>query len=120
MKTILIVEDNKFMSEFLKKLLIKDFKIKIENSVEQANFFLHGNIYPDLIILDYLLNEVTCLDLLNTIKTNKFYEKIPVLVLSVGQKSDVRIACLKAGAKDVLAKPFNPIELKLRVQNLIN
>ena len=120
MKTILIIEDNKVMSEFLKKLLIKDFKIKIENSAEQANLFLLNNSCPDLIILDYLLNEVTCLDLLDNIKTNKFYEKIPVIVLSVDKKSDVRVACLKAGANDVLAKPFNPIELKLRVQNLIN
>ena len=119
-KSILIIDDNSMMREFLKNLLSKIYDIHICANINEAYNLLSKTVSIDLILLDYLLGEDNCLPFLKLIRVSEFYKSTPVFILSGKQSSEIRIECLRLGAKDFLTKPFNPNELKLRIQNLIN
>ena len=120
MNSVLVVDDNSMMCEFLKNLLSKDYEVTTCSSANEALEVIEGDNPPHLILLDYLLDMGNCINFLQYLSTSEFYKHIPVLILSGKQKSEIRINCLEAGAKDFLTKPFNPIELQLRIKNLIN
>jgi DNA-binding response OmpR family regulator len=53
------------------------------------------------------------------IKQNEFLKNIPVIFLSGEDNSNTRISLLEAGADDFILKPFNPLELKLRIKKAL-
>ncbi len=119
-QTILIIEDNPYISMLLKQLFSNDYHIQLEeNGYDALEFLEEGNI-PDLIISDLTMPKMDGHDFLKIIKTSSFFNEIPLLVLSGENKSQNRIDCLKNGADDYMIKPFNPEELELRVAKLFN
>ncbi|MFY0606793.1 MAG: response regulator [Cyclobacteriaceae bacterium] len=120
MKTIVIVDDNQMMLEFLKQLLSKHYNVKTFENGVQAMSHIVSQEQPDAILLDYEMEGMNGHEVLETIKSSGFLKDIPVILLSGKQKSETRISCLKSGAKDFISKPFNPVELQLRIQNALN
>ena len=119
-QTIYIAEDNRMMREFLLNLLSSDYELFVFDSVQKVQQALATGLIPDLILLDYSLNGGTGHDLLSSIRTDQELNHIPVIFLSGEQKSDIKIQCLADGADDFINKPFNPVELKLRLSKLLN
>lgn len=115
---ILIVDDDDRIRKLLKKFLEKNnFLVSTAHSVEDAKRYLHYFIF-DLMILDVMLPGVTGLDFAEHIKTRED-TNIPIIMLTaLGEVKD-RIKGLQTGADDYLTKPFDPTELLLRAQNLI-
>jgi two-component system, OmpR family, phosphate regulon response regulator PhoB len=70
---------------------------------------------PDLIVLDLMLPEMSGLEVLQELRRREETQHIPVLLLTARREEEDRIAGLKLGADDYLAKPFSPQELVLRV-----
>lgn len=116
---ILVVEDNSMMRTFLSHLLGKKYRVEVVESAEEALVWLDDRNYPDLIISDYELEGKSGFELLERLQTSGFYQKIPFVILSGQGKSENRIKCLEAGAADFVVKPFNPVELELRISRLI-
>ena len=73
---------------------------------------------PDLIITDILMPYTSGLELISIVKSTA-NKNIPVIVLSgLGQEETV-LEAFQLGADDFLTKPFNPVELSLRVKRLL-
>jgi DNA-binding response OmpR family regulator len=53
------------------------------------------------------------------LKHNELFKDIPVMILSGEDSTTERIKLLEAGAIDYLLKPFNPLELKIRIKKII-
>ena len=53
------------------------------------------------------------------LKQDELFRQIPVIMLSSEDSTSERIRLLESGADDYIVKPFNPMELKLRVKKLI-
>lgn len=119
-KILYIVEDNRMMREFLLKLFSSDYELQLFDTGQKILQALDAGLIPDLIMLDYMLEESNGYDLLSEIRTNYELDHIPVLFLSGERKSGVKIKCLQDGADDFINKPFNPIELKLRVSKALS
>ena len=58
--------------------------------------------------------------LLKNIKSSAYLSTIPIMMLSGLELSSERIKCFELGADEYLIKPFNPKELVIRVENLLN
>lgn len=72
--------------------------------------------YPDLILLDWHMPEMTGIQAIKILKTNPETRNIPILLIT-GDPSEENIAKgFKAGAKDYITKPFNELELISRVR----
>ncbi|KFF03447.1 two-component regulator propeller domain-containing protein [Flavobacterium reichenbachii] len=118
-QTILIVEDHKVLRTFMKNLLKQDYNIiEAENgktALEKALKHL-----PNLIISDVIMPEMVGTELCSKIKENLKTSHIPVILLTSRTSLVYKFEGLESGADDYISKPFNLIEFKLRVKNLLN
>lgn len=103
-KSILIVEDDEFFRELLrKKFLASGFSI-IEATNGEEGIDMAKQKKPDLIILDLLLPNIDGFEVLSKVKANPDTSSIPVIIVSnLGQQEDVERG-LKLGAADYLIK----------------
>ncbi len=77
------------------------------------------NQLPEVIVTDINMPEMDGYELLTQIRADKRLKDIPVLILSSIDDSQQRVTLLEMGANDFLTKPFNPEELKLRLEKLL-
>ena len=90
--TILLVEDDPFLSSVLRMKLEKEsFKvIRAADGDEALNFLIEQGVKPDLILLDLILPKKNGFEVLETIRQDPLLEKLPVIIISnLGQPSDI-------------------------------
>ncbi len=117
-KTILVVEDEKSLSDALKlNLELEGYEVTVAEDGKQAIDRFKSE-YFDCIILDIMLPEMDGLMVSETIRLHN--GKVPILFLSAKSAGSDRVAGLKKGGDDYMTKPFNLEELLLRVSNLID
>lgn len=117
MKTrLLLIDDCEMMQRFIKPVLESEFEVITVSTGMEAILYLRNENFPDIILLDFNLPEMTGLEVLTAIRENDKWAGIPVVMLSGVKDSEKRWQCLEVGANDFLAKPFHPRELNLRVK----
>lgn len=117
--TILIVEDHKVLRNFMKNLLKKDYNIIVADNGKTALEKALQHV-PNLIISDVIMPEMVGTELCSRIKENLKTSHIPVILLTSRSSLVYKFEGLESGADDYISKPFNLIEFKLRVKNLLN
>ncbi|MEO8534831.1 MAG: two-component regulator propeller domain-containing protein [Flavobacterium sp.] len=118
-QTILIVEDHKVLRNFMKNLLKKDYNIIVADNGKTALEKALQQV-PNLIISDVIMPEMVGTELCSRIKENLKTSHIPVILLTSRSSLVYKFEGLESGADDYISKPFNLIEFKLRVKNLLN
>ena len=110
---ILIVEDDKYIINFISMSLKKeDYDYVIAKTCGEANALFYAN-RPDMIILDLGLPDG---DGIEIIKNVREISKIPIIVVSARQEEEEKIQALDLGADDYVTKPFYMGELLARVR----
>ncbi|MDW5290229.1 two-component regulator propeller domain-containing protein [Formosa sp. PL04] len=115
----LVVENNQDIRQFVKSLLVDDFKvIEAENGFEGIEKAF--KTIPDIIISDVMMPVKNGLELCEILKQDEKTSHIPIILLTgkIGEINE--LAGLKMGADDYITKPFNPKTLKVKVNNIIN
>ena len=113
---ILVVDDDEGIRTLVKKYLNENnYLVTTANSAEDA-FEKIQIIKFDLIILDIMMPGKSGLEF---IKENQKKLDTPVILLTAKGEADERVEGLEVGADDYLPKPFEPKELILRIQNII-
>lgn len=112
MKTILIIEDDIWISQSL-KLYLKNSNYKVETH-DEWNQAINKikRINPDLIIIDINL---PWKDWLEITKELREFSKIPVIMLTARRKESDKVLWIELWADDYIEKPFSPRELLARV-----
>ncbi len=114
---ILIVEDNKILSENIKKYL------NLENIESKQLFEWKNVIYElqqdsyDLIIMDLWLWDSNWIDIIKKVRNNS--NNIPILILTARDAIKDKISWFNSGADDYLIKPFIYEELLIRINALV-
>ncbi|MGS4344161.1 response regulator transcription factor [Myroides odoratus] len=113
---ILLVEDDKRISEFIVKgLEEKGIHVQLASSGEEARkLILQGDW--DLILMDIMLPDIDGIQLTKMIRFKKDYT--PILMLSALSDTTDKIDALDGGADDYLTKPFHFSELLSRINAL--
>ena len=118
-KKILILDDKESIAKVVSIYLGKEYDIVwFENPVKGIAWLQQGEL-PDLIISDIRMPEMSGDEFLFYVKSNEMFKSIPVIILSSEDSTSERIRLLEEGADDYIVKPFNPLELKVRVQKLL-
>ena len=113
---ILVVDDDDGIRDLVKKYLNeKNFLITTSNSAEDAKEKI-SVIKFDLIILDIMMPGQSGLDF---ISENKKKINTPIILLTAKGEAEERVVGLETGADDYLPKPFEPKELVLRINNIL-
>lgn len=111
-RTILVVEDEKKISDIVRVYLEKDgFRTVVADTGEKAIKSLKEHF--DLIILDLLLPDMQGEELCNLIRKSS---DVPIIMLTAKSGEEDRIRGLGIGADDYVVKPFSPRELVARVK----
>ena len=119
-KTILIVEDDKFLRELITQKLIKEGYETSEAIDGEEGIKKIKEEKPNLVLLDLILPGIDGFEVLSKMKEDLALAQIPVIILSnLGQKEDVERG-LKLGAVDYLIKAhFTPGEIIEKIKNVL-
>lgn len=116
--SILIVDDQQPNVMLLEQLLAEAGYTNVSatmNPVEVAA--LHRKNAYDLILLDLQMPEMDGFAVMEVLKTNENDSYLPVIVLTAQPGHKLR--ALQAGAKDFISKPFDLVEVKTRIHNML-
>lgn len=117
--SILVVEDEDEIREYIKNELLSDYKIsEAKNGKEALDFILKEK--PDLIVSDVMMPEMDGILLSKKVKENININHIPIILLTAKVQPEDKIEGLEIGADAYLTKPFNTDILKQTINNLIS
>ena len=116
--TILIIDDNVDILEFLSDVLGSSYKLHLAGNGEAAQRILDHHII-DLIISDIMMPGIDGFELCRLVKSNVEYCHIPVVLLTAKNTYKAHIESLEVGADVYIQKPFSPELLQLQIANLL-
>ena len=116
---IMLVDDRPEIAKVISMYLKGSYDTVFFESVIEAMAYLQKGNLPNLIITDINMPEVSGTEFLRQLKSSSLFEEIPVFVLSSIENSEEQIRLLELGAADFILKPFNPVELKVRIAKWI-
>lgn len=115
--SILVVDDEVSMREFLGVLLSKEgYKISDARNGKQALKMIQKNEY-DLVLTDIRLGDITGLEVLKEAKKNN--SETIVIMISAYSTTEIAVEAMNAGAYDFVPKPFDNNELKQTIQRAL-
>ncbi|MCB9081764.1 MAG: response regulator [Lewinellaceae bacterium] len=125
--TLLLVEDNPDMQEYLKVILESRYQlVTAENGRAALDYLMPDPTQPDfispcdLIISDLMMPVMDGFQLLNQLKAAKSTQLIPVIMLTARADAADKLKALRIGVDDYLLKPFAEEELLVRIANLLH
>ena len=117
-KTILIVEDNFELQNFLQDLLLEEYNVILAENGREGSYLAKNNL-PDLIISDVMMPEMDGIEMCEVLSKDNLTKHIPVILLTAKNSTQAKITGLKTGAIEYINKPFNSNELLLKINNII-
>lgn len=119
--TILIADDKEVNRECLTRLLEDDYNIlQASDGYEALEILDKEKEKISAVVLDIIMPGLDGYGVLNEMAYRKMLPKIPVIVTSVDGDEQSELKALSLGASDFLGKPYNPIIVKKRLQNIIH
>lgn len=119
-KKVLIVDDKPTIAKVIQVHISETFDCTyFEDPIEAIAWLQEGNV-PDLIISDIYMPKMSGVDFLAYIKKNDLFKSIPFVILSSEDSTSQKIELLEKGADDYISKPFNPMELKVRLKKIVS
>lgn len=116
---VLIVEDEEALVTLLQYNFEKEnYRVSLARNGPEA-LLLIDEMLPDLIILDWMLPEISGLELCRQLRSRTKTRNLPIIMLTArGEEAD-RIRGLDTGADDYITKPFSMTELLSRVRAVL-
>jgi len=116
---IFVVEDEKPIQELLQYNLEKEgFKVSSSANGEEALETIKEKI-PDLILLDWMLPDLSGIKICQYLKQDKTVKDIPVIMLTAKGEEEDKIKGFNIGVEDYMTKPFSFPELLVRIKSLL-
>ena len=112
---ILVVDDNAANRDLLLRRLQRQGHRVVEAESGAAALALSRTQQFDLVLLDLMMPGMSGFEVLQRLKASEEGRHIPVIMISALDEIDSTVRCIEAGAEDYLAKPFNPVLLRARI-----
>lgn len=115
---ILIVDDQKANIDLLEQMLDEEGYQHVSSTMDPFSVYAwHLANQYDLILLDLKMPGMDGFQVMKELKKNESECYLPILVITV--QTDSKLEALKAGAKDFISKPFDLMEAKVRIYNML-
>lgn len=118
-KKIILVDDKITIAKIIVAYLSEEYDFEYYDNPIPCLERLEKDDLPDLIISDILMPNMRGDMFLYKIKSAERLAHIPVIMLSSEDSSSERVRLLQNGADDYIVKPFNPLELKIRINRIL-
>ena len=118
-RKVLIVEDEAAIREMLAFNLARaGYEVLAAATGIEARTAMVDR-YPDVVLMDWMLPDISGLELTRQLKRDPDTREIPVIMLTARAQEDDRVAGLEGGADDYITKPFSPRELLARIKAVL-
>ena len=115
---ILLIEDDEKIHKLVREALPED-EFELRMALEtRAGLHEVLRFSPDLILLDYILPEISGMDAIRELKSHQLSKNIPVVVISSGGNQNVIESFYQLGAIDFINKPLIPRILREKIRSL--
>lgn len=115
---LLVIEDNRDIAAYIGAQFADRYAVAYATNgmdgLEKAQ-----ELVPDLIITDLMMPGMDGLEVCRQVRANDIINHIPIIVVTAKITDEERIKGIEAGADAYLTKPFNPDELRTRVEKLL-
>lgn len=117
--TVLVVEDNISMNNFICSLLQNDYNVisAVDGEEGLAKIMKEK---PACVVCDIMMPKVSGDQLVAQVRKNVELNSMPILILTAKIDSKIKVDLLRVGAQDCIAKPFESEDLLARVRNLVS
>lgn len=121
MLSALIVDDSETTRSFIRSLIedVADIDVLEASSGFEAFRVLPGSSI-DIIFVDINMPDINGIELINFLKTNDLYKKIPIIIISTERSKEDMSKGMALGAFAYLTKPVNPDELRDITKKALN
>ena len=116
---ILVVEDERAIREMVAFHLQRASFSVVEAANCQEAMIIISDEQPDLAIIDWMLPDMSGLELTRNLRRNKDNEDLAIIMLTAKNEERNMIAGLQGGADDYITKPFSPKELVARIRTVL-
>ena len=107
---IFVVDDKDMIGKIIMACLGRDYDCRYFDSPKPV---------LDLIISDIRMPDMRGDEFLHAVKSDERFRHIRMVMLSSEDSTSERIQLLQDGAEDYIVKPFNPMELKVRIEKFL-
>ncbi|MGM0501957.1 MAG: response regulator transcription factor [Bacillota bacterium] len=118
MKKIVVADDEQSMRLLITETLaIEDYDIKEAKTGSEALQLIEDE-QPDIAILDLMMPELDGYQVIEQLKEKNILEKIEIVILTAKGQQSVEKEALSKGANHFLSKPFSPVELLKKINQI--
>lgn len=116
---ILVVDDDPLNRQILQRALEQEgCRVETaEDGLQALRALRAGDVAFDLVLLDVMMPGMDGFEVLRFVKTEPDLARVPVVMISALDDLTSVVKCLELGAEDYLAKPFDPVLLRARINN---
>lgn len=116
---VLVIDDEIHIVELL-KFNLETSNYEVHYSYDGFDGFIKAKeIKPDLILLDWMLPNISGIDVLRKIRSDEGLRNIPVIMLTAKNMENDKVEGLEIGADDYITKPFSIKELLARISSVL-
>jgi len=116
-KKVLIVEDEELIQKFFTEILEYKYEVHVASNGDEG-LKIAKEIKPDLILLDIMMPQKDGFEVCAILRKEKQFDKSIIIMVTGLSDRDTKMKALKMGADDIISKPFNPIDVRTKVQLL--
>ena len=117
---VTIVDDERINIEVVKAYLTEAGFSNFRSTTDSRTALnLMEEHAPDILLLDINMPHISGLEILESLRKEERFHHLPVLILTAADDPEVKLQALGLGATDFLAKPVDPSELALRMENVL-
>lgn len=118
MSKILIIDDDKTMTNLLKALVAMEGHTPTVVNDSTKAIELAASVTPDLITLDLMMPGLTGFELCELLRQDPRFAEIPIIIVSARDDAESKQRALRAGASAYMVKPFDADEFIQKIAQL--
>jgi DNA-binding response OmpR family regulator len=117
-RLLVIAEDDRDLRDYLRTHLGTEYRLRFASSGEAAWNLVQAEV-PDVVVSDVMMPGTDGYELCRRIRSSPETDYVPVVLLTAKAETGDRIEGLDCGADDYVSKPFEIVELRARIRNLL-
>ena len=118
-QTILVVEDNLDLKDFIQQSLATDYEVITAKDGVMALGLIDPKNYPAVIISDIMMPKMSGLELCKQLKSDPKTSHIPIILLTARSSKSIQMDGYETGADDFISKPFQMDLLRSKIKNFV-
>ena len=119
-RKLLVIDDEPAIQLILEHYFANEYEVVLTANGRDAMAWLDQGHRVDVVVADCEMPFMNGLDFIQALRNSAVHQHTPLMMLSSTDDVANKISCLRQGADDYLVKPFNPEDLEIRINKILD